>query len=133
PAMAASNTFSVVVRGRQAHGATPWLGVDPIVVGSQIVLGLQTLVSRQVDISALPAIVTIGSFQGGVRHNIIPDSVVMTGTIRTFDPVIRADLLKRVTRTAEMIAASAGATARVSIDSGGGITSNDSALTLRMV
>ncbi len=81
----------------------------------------------------MPAIVTIGSFQGGVRNNIIPDSVVMLGTIRTCDRAIRDDMFKRITRTAEMIAASAGATARVVIDSGDLVTRNDSALTLRMI
>lgn len=133
PSMAASNGFSIIVRGRQSHGATPWQGIDPIVVGSQIVVGIQTLVSRQVDISTVPAIVTIGAFQGGVRNNIVPDSVVMVGTIRTFDRAIRDDLFKRLTRTAEMIAGSAGATARVAIDSGNLVTRNDSTLTLRMV
>lgn len=133
PAMAASNSFTIVVRGRQSHGATPWAGIDPIVVGAQIVTGIQTLVSRQIDISAVPAIVTIGAFQGGVRNNIIPDSAVMLGTIRTFDKAIRDDLFRRITRTTEMIAASAGATARIVIDSGNLVTRNDSALTLRMV
>ncbi|MES2523021.1 MAG: amidohydrolase [Gemmatimonadota bacterium] len=133
PAMAASNTVTITVRGRQTHGAQPWDGVDPIVIGAQIVTGLQTLVSRQINISSVPAIVTIGSFQGGVRSNIIPDSVVMLGTIRTFDKAIRDDMFKRVTRTAEMIAASAGATAKVVIDSGNLVTRNDSALTLRMI
>ncbi|MEO7522232.1 MAG: amidohydrolase [Gemmatimonas sp.] len=133
PAMAASNSFTVIVRGKQAHGATPWMGVDPIVVGSQIISGMQTLVSRQIDISSIPAIITVGAFQGGVRSNIIPDSVVMLGTIRTFDKAIRNDVFKRITRTTEMIAASAGATARIVIDSGNLVTRNDSALTLRMV
>ncbi len=132
PVMAASNSFTVVVRGRQSHGASPWNGVDPIVVGSQIVMGLQTVVSRQVDISQLPAIITIGAFQGGVRSNIIPDSVVMLGSIRTFDMNVRRQIFQRVTKTAEQIAASAGATARVVIDSGYLVTRNDSALTQRM-
>ena len=131
PVMAASNSFTVVVRGRQTHGAAPWGGVDPIVVGAQIVTGLQTIVSRQVDISQLPAIVTVGAFQGGVRSNIIPDSVVMLGTIRTFDMKVRAEIFKRVTATAQHIAMSSGATARVQIDSGYLVTRNDSALTTR--
>jgi amidohydrolase len=107
--------------------------IDPIVVGAQIVVGIQTLVSRQIDISSIPAIITVGAFQGGVRSNIIPDSVVMLGTIRTFDKSIRDDVFKRITRTTEMIAASAGATARIVIDSGNLVTRNDSLLTLRMV
>ena len=133
PAMAASNSFTIVVRGRQSHGATPWVGIDPIVVGAQIVLGIQTLISRQLDISVVPSIVTIGAFQGGIRNNIIPDSAIMLGTIRTFDKAIRDDLFRRITRTTELIASSAGATARIVIDSGNLVTRNDSALTLRMV
>ena len=131
PMMAASNSFTVIVRGRQTHGAKPWGGVDPIVVGSQVVLGLQTIMSRQIDVSAVPAIITVGAFQGGVRNNIIPDSVVMLGTIRTFDMDVRREIFKRVAQTAEHIAASAGATARVVIDSGYLVTRNDSALTRR--
>ncbi len=73
PMMAGSDIFRIVVHGKQTHGARPWLGVDPIVTASQIVLGLQTIVSRQLDISSYPAILTIGMINGGVRNNIIPD------------------------------------------------------------
>jgi amidohydrolase len=133
PTMAASNSYSVIVHGRQTHGAAPWNGVDPIVTASQIVMGLQTIVSRQVNITEVPAIVTVGAIQGGVRNNIIPDSVVMIGTIRTFEPRQRALVFESVRRTAEQIAASAGARARVVIDSGYPVTYNDSTLTQRMV
>ncbi|MCC6245865.1 MAG: amidohydrolase [Gemmatimonadaceae bacterium] len=132
PVMAASNGFTVTVRGKQTHGAQPWNGMDPIVIGSQIVMGLQTIVSRQVDIGQLPAIITVGAFQGGVRNNIVPDSVVMLGSIRTFDMTVRKEIFRRVAQTAQQIAASAGATARVQIDSGYLVTRNDSALTIRM-
>ena len=131
--MAAADALRIVVRGRQTHGAQPWAGVDPIVVASQIVLGLQTIVSRQVDLTAAPAIVTIGAIAGGVRNNIIPDSLVMIGTIRTFDPAVQRDIHERVRRTAESIAQSAGATAEVTIDPGYPVTYNDPALTERMV
>lgn len=131
PVMAASNSFTLVVHGVQSHGAQPWNGVDPIVVGSQIVGALQTIISRQVNISTVPAIVTVGAFLGGVRNNIIPDSVVMLGTIRTFDMDMRKEIFMRVARTAEQIAASAGAKAVVKIDSGYLVTRNDSALTYR--
>src|SRR6267142_670063 len=131
-AMASSDILRIVVRGRQTHGAQPWSGIDPIVVASQIVLGLETIVSRQVDITAAPAIVTIGAVHGGVRNNIIPDSVVMIGTIRAFDAAMRRDIWARVRRTAEGIAQSAGATAIVTIDSGPPVTYNDPALTERM-
>ncbi|MCC7051696.1 MAG: amidohydrolase [Gemmatimonadaceae bacterium] len=133
PMLAAANSWSLVVHGRQTHGALPWGGVDPIVIGSQIVMGLQTVISRQTDITAVPAIVTVGAINGGVRNNIIPDSVVMVGTIRTFDPRQRTDIFARMKRTAEQIALSAGATASFSVDSGYPVTINDTALTTRMV
>jgi len=128
-AMASSDVLRIVVRGRQTHGAQPWAGIDPIVVASQIVVGLQTITSRQVDITAAPAIVTIGAINGGVRYNIIPDTVVMIGTIRTFDPAMRTDIHQRVRRTAESIAQSAGASALVVIDTVAPVTYNDPALT----
>jgi amidohydrolase len=131
--MAAADFYSITVRGRQAHGATPWNGVDPIVVASQIVGGLQTVVSRQMDLTNSPVVVTVGAFNGGVRNNIIPDSVVMIGTIRTFDPAMRKDVHARVRRTAEGIAASAGTTAAVDIVERTPVTANDPALTERMV
>jgi amidohydrolase len=118
PFMAASDTFRIEVLGRQSHGSRPWGGVDPIVAASQIVMGLQTIVSRQIDISELPAVVTIGKFDGGVRHNIIPDKVDMRGTLRTFDKGMRADIIKRIEQTATNIAASSGAQAKVSFSPG---------------
>lgn len=130
--MAAGGTLRIVVHGRQTHGAQPWNGVDPIVTASQIVLGLQTIVSRQLDLTASPAIVTIGTINGGVRVNIIPDSVVMTGTVRTFDPAQVAQLPGLIRRTAEQIATSAGATASVSLEWGAPVTYNDPALLERM-
>jgi amidohydrolase len=130
--MAAGGTLRIVVRGRQTHGAIPWNGVDPIVVASQIVLGLQTVVSRQIDLTASPAIVTVATINGGVRNNIIPDSVVMTGTIRTFDETQRQQIPALVKRTAESIAAASGATAIVDASVGGTITYNDPALVDRM-
>jgi amidohydrolase len=130
--MAAGGTLRIVVHGRQTHGAMPWNGVDPVVVAAQIVLGLQTVVSRQTDLTASPAIVTVATINGGVRNNIIPDSVVMTGTIRTFDETQRQQLPVLVRRTAESIAAAAGATADVQASVAGSITYNDPALVDRM-
>ena len=129
PIMASADAFHIVVRGRQTHGAIPWAGIDPVVIASQIVLGLQTIISRQVDLTAAPAIVTVGVINAGVRYNIIPDSVVMSGTIRTFDAAVRRDVHDRVRRTAESIAQSAGASAVVAIDTGAAVTYNDPALT----
>ena len=132
PFMASADGLKILVRGRQTHGAAPWAGVDPIVVASQIVVGLQTIVSRQIDITAAPAIVTLGSIHGGVRSNIIPDEVEMTGTIRTFATTVREDVHQRIRTIAESIAESAGAVAEVTIDLGYPVTINDPVLTERM-
>lgn len=131
--MAAVDTLNIKVRGKQTHGAYPWLGVDPIVVASQIVIGLQTIPSRQLDSTVGPAIVTIGMIRGGVRNNIIPDDVEMIGTIRSLDAKMRDEIHARVKRTAENIAESAGATAEVRIDTGYPIVYNEPALTSRAV
>jgi amidohydrolase len=132
PELAAVDSFRIKVHGKQTHGAYPWLGVDPIVVASQIVLALQTIPSRQLDVSLAPAIVTVGSIHGGVRNNIIPDDVEMIGTIRSLEEKMRSDIHTRIKRTAEDIASSAGATADVTIESGYPMTSNDPKLTERM-
>nr|WP_175597039.1 amidohydrolase [Peristeroidobacter soli] len=132
PFMAASDAFRIEVQGRQSHGSRPWSGVDPIVAASQIVVGLQTIVSRQIDITQLPAVVTIGKFDGGVRHNIIPDSVDMRGTLRTFDKDMRADIMKRIDKTATSIAASSGAQAKVTFSPGNNpVVMNNPQLTQR--
>ncbi|NCZ63317.1 MAG: amidohydrolase [Cellvibrionales bacterium] len=123
--MASSDFYRITVKGKQTHGAVPWAGVDPIVTASQIVLGLQTIVSRQLDATLTPSIVTVGKITGGVRNNIIPESVEMVGTIRTFDAKTRLDIHERVRRTATQIAEAAGATAEVEIDLGYGVTRND--------
>jgi amidohydrolase len=130
--MAAVDSFKITVHGKQTHGAYPWLGVDPIVVAAQIILGLQTIPSRQVDSSLAPSIVTVGAIHGGVRNNIIPDDVEMIGTIRSLDAKMRDDIHARIKRTAEDIAKSGGATATVTIDEGYPITYNDPAVTERM-
>ncbi|GAB5561896.1 MAG: M20 family metallopeptidase [Synoicihabitans sp.] len=117
PVMASSDFLRITVTGRQTHAAAPWAGIDPITVSSQIILGLQTVASRQVNILGSPSVVSIGTINGGDRNNIIPDQVVMTGTIRTYDPEVRATYHEKVTRTAEKIAAAAGAQAEVYIGS----------------
>jgi amidohydrolase len=131
--MAAVDSFKIVVKGKQTHGAYPWLGVDPIVVASQIVLGLQTIPSRQLDSTVAPSIVTVGAIHGGVRNNIIPDQVEMIGTIRSLDAKMRDDIHARIKRTAEDIAKSGGAIAEVTITNGYPITYNDPALTEKML
>ena len=130
---ASSDSFKIVVHGRQSHGALPWAGVDPIPVAAQIILGLQTITSRQTDFIRSPVVVTVGSLHGGVRNNIIPDDVEMEGTIRAFDTEIQAGIHDRIRRAADMIAKSAGASAEVIITSGTPVVFNDPALTDRML
>ncbi|PIO48752.1 MAG: N-acyl-L-amino acid amidohydrolase [[Chlorobium] sp. 445] len=133
PTMAAVDNLEITIKGRQTHGAKPWAGVDPIVVASQVILGLQTIVSRQVDVTAEPSIITVGSIHGGVRHNIIPDSVHLLGTIRTFNEEMQNDIHARIQNTSEQIAKSAGARARVTIRKLYPVTHNDEALTAKML
>jgi amidohydrolase len=133
PILAAADRFEIVVQGRQAHGSKPWAGIDPIVVGSEIVMALQTIVSRTLDITHEPAVVTVGQFDAGVRNNIIPDRARLVGTIRTFDEAMRDDIHARVRRIAEGVAAAHGTTVRVAIEKGYPVTSNDTALTQRML
>jgi len=129
PMMASSDELRVFLRGVQTHGAMPWRGADPIVVGSQVVVGLQTIVSRRLDITHEPSVVTIGVFQGGNRVNIIPDEVRLEGTIRAFDEGQRGEIHAHVKRITEMIAAAGGARADVRIRRGYDIVVNDPALT----
>jgi amidohydrolase len=131
--MASSDRYSVVVNGRQTHGAQPWGGVDPIVITSQIILGLQTIVSRQVNLTESPAVLTVGRVSGGIRYNIIPDSVVLEGTVRTFDRAMRDTIVSRMRRTIEGIAQANGATARLIIGDANPVTYNDPELMRKML
>jgi amidohydrolase len=133
PTMASSDRFSITVHGRQTHGAAPWLGVDPIVTSAQVILGLQTVVSRGVDIAREPAVVTVGMIKGGVRENIIPDTVEMRGTIRTFDEGMRDDVHERVTTLAEAVSRGSRAGCTVCIEKNYPVTVNDPALTSAML
>ncbi len=132
PMLAAVDSFKLKVLGKQTHGARPWNGVDPIVVASQIIIGLQTIASRQVDVTQAPSIVTVGRIAGGVRNNVIPDSVEMEGTIRTFDAAMREQIHMRIERTARLIAQSAGASIVFELNYGAPATVNDPALTEKM-
>ncbi len=133
PTMASADRFRISVTGRQTHGAMPWLGVDPIVTAAQVILGLQTIVSRQVDITQEPAVVTVGAIKGGNRENIIPESVEMIGTIRTFDEGMRDDIHARVKETAESIAKAGRAGCEVCIRKDYPVTVNDAQLTEAML
>ena len=132
--MAASDRYKLVIKGRQTHGSRPWGGVDPIVTAAQVIMSLQTIVSRQVDITRYPAVVSVGAIKGGIRNNIIPDSVEMVGTFRTFDPSVRTQVIESIKRIASDVAASQGATAEFEL--GGDpnpVLVNDAALTARAV
>lgn len=134
PFMAAADMFRIDVSGKASHGSRPWAGVDPIVAASQIVMGLQTIISRQVDISRLPAVLTIGKFDGGVRSNIISDKASMYGTLRTFDDAVRLDIIERMRRTAADIASSSGAKATLTMQTYRyPVTINDPQLTQRVL
>jgi amidohydrolase len=133
PLMAASDRYQITVNGRQTHGARPWDGVDPIVVAAQIVLGLQTIASRQVDVTLAPSIVSVGRISGGIRNNVIPDSVELEGTIRSFDPAMREDIHQRIERTARGIAESAGATIDWELELGNPPVINEPELLARMM
>jgi amidohydrolase len=132
--MAGSDTFRITVKGRGTHGARPWQGVDPIVLASQIVLGLQTIQSRQVDVTSDPSVLTVGSLHAGNRSNIISDKAEMEGTLRTFNLEMRSFIMQRVKETVELIAKSGGGDASVEWRNDGYIPLvNSVALTNRMV
>jgi len=130
--LAAADGLEIKVIGKQTHGAFPWDGVDPIVVASQIVIGLQLIPSRQLNMSIAPSLVTIGSINGGVRGNIIPNEVIMVGTIRTFDREIQAEFHERIRNTAYRIAEASNATAEVQITKQAPVTYNNVELLSKM-
>lgn len=130
--MAAVDGLKIKVIGLGAHGATPWDSQDPIMIGSQIVSGLQTIISRQTELTKAPAVITIGSFHSGNRGNIIPEEAEMVGSIRSFDVGMQKTLHQKIKLTAEKIAESAGAKAEVEIEIGSPVTYNDPALTTQM-
>ena len=127
--MASAQRFDVEISGSQTHGARPWAGVDPIVAGAQIVNGLQTIASRQIDITQHPVVVTVGQFEAGVRNNIVPETARLSGTIRTFDPNVRGQVHEKIQRIVTQVAASQGATATVDIDPEVPVTYNHAGLT----
>ena len=133
PTMASADRLKITIQGRQTHGAAPWLGVDPIVTAAQVVLGLQTVISRGVDLTHEPAVLTLGMIRGGNRENIIPDSVEMRGTIRTFDEAMRDDIHERVTTLAEAVSRGSRAGCEVCIRKDYPVTVNDPALTEAML
>jgi amidohydrolase len=132
-AMAASDWFTIKVHGKGSHGSMPWGGIDPVVVSAQIIEGLQTIISRQTELTKDAAVISVCVVQGGVRSNIIPETVEMTGTIRTLDTAMQRDIHERMRRTVTKIAESAGASAEISIENKTLITYNDPALVKQML
>jgi len=130
--MASAQRFDIAITGRQTHGARPWAGIDPVVIGAQIVNALQTIVSRQVDITQAPAVVTVGSFHAGIRNNIVPETALLSGTIRTFDPEVKKHIHERVTSIATGIGSAQGAQVTVEIEPGVPVTYNHPGLTAKM-
>lgn len=131
--MASSDWFTIKVNGKQSHGSAPWLGIDPIVISAQIIQGIQTIVSRQVELTKEAAVISVGTIHGGIRQNIIPEYTEMTGTIRTFDAAMQKDIHEKLKRTVTNIAESGGATAEIEITQMTPVTFNDPTLTEKMV
>jgi amidohydrolase len=132
PTMAESDRFRIVLRGVQTHGAKPWAGIDPVVAGAQLVMNLQTIVSRRVNSVESPAVVTVGAFRAGNRHNIIPQEAELLGTVRSFDDETREAIFADIRRITEHTAAAAGATAEVQLERQTNVNRNDEALTRRL-
>lgn len=132
PTTASSHSLDIAIGGKHGHGGMPWNTVDPIVTSALVIAGLQTVVSRRADLTGSPAVITIGTIDGGTGRNIVPDAMQMRGTIRTYDESVRQQIHDDIRLTATNIAESAGATAAVSIARMYDVTMNDEALTKRM-
>ena len=131
--MAASQRFVIDIVGKQSHGSSPWLGVDPILVSSQIISGLQTIISRNSELTKQAAVISVGSIHSGIRFNIIPESVQMIGTIRTLDLEMKELIRKRMNEIVTGVATAYGAKASITITDGASITYNDPNLTKMML
>ena len=131
--MAAADFFSIIVKGKASHGSQPWLGIDPISVSAQIINGLQTIVSRESELTKAPVVITVGKIQGGVRNNIISENCIMLGTIRTLDSAMRKIVLEKFRHTVAKIAEASGAETEVKIADRTLVTYNDPALVKKML
>ena len=131
--MAAAQRFTIDVKGKQAHGSAPWMSVDPVVIAAQIVNGLQTIISRNSELTKEGAVISVGSIHAGIRFNIIPESAKMVGTIRTLDEDMKQRIIKRMHEMVPQIAAAYGGSAEVSIQETAALTYNDPALTTQAV
>lgn len=127
--MAAVERFVIEVKGKQTHGSQPWLGVDPILISAKIIDGLQTIVSRELDLTEEAAVITVGKITSGVRFNIIPESAELIGTVRSLDPDMKSKIIKRMTEVTETIAKAYGGEASITFENQTSITYNDPDLT----
>lgn len=132
-AMASSDWFQIKVKGRQTHGAYPWAGTDPIAAAAQIYTGLQMIVSRRSELTKAPVVITVGKISAGVRENIIPEELIMAGTIRTLDSEMQKEVHEKIRTTARKIAESMGAAAEVTIDTKTLVTYNTPELVKKML
>jgi amidohydrolase len=134
PLQAAADSFRIVVKGRQTHGARPWMGIDPIIVAADIVGDAQSIVSRRLDLTLQPAVLSFGAIRGGLRNNIIPEEVELIGTIRSFDPTMRQQMIDTLRRIAEHAATAQGASVEAQIPDAPGypVLVNDAALVERI-
>lgn len=131
--MASSDWFTIKIKGKQSHGSQPWKGVDPIMVGAEIISALQTIVSRQSELTKAPVVITVGKFHSGLRNNIIPEEAVLDGTIRTLDKDMQKETHERIRKVATTVASALGATAEVTIDTKTLVTYNDPELVKMML
>ena len=131
--MASADFFSIKVKGKASHGSQPWLGIDPISASAQIITGLQTIVSRESELTKAPVVITVGKIQGGVRNNIISEECTMLGTIRTLDSAMQKDVQKKFTHMVKSIAEAAGAEADIVIETKALLTYNDPVLLKKML
>ena len=131
--MASSDWFTIKIKGKQSHGSQPWLGVDPIVVGTEIINALQTIVSRESELTKAPVVITVGKFHSGVRANILPEEATLEGTIRTLDSKMQQKVHERIKELATAIGNAMGAGIEVTIDTKTLVTYNDPGLVKIMV
>lgn len=132
PMMAASDRFEIQLKGRQAHGSMPWQGIDMSSLTADIVTAFNQIASRQINVSKTPTVLTVATLHGGLRYNIIPEDMAMTGTLRTFDPGMRTDVIARAEKAVSSISERYGATAKFIWGTPNPVTDNDRALTARM-
>ncbi len=131
--MASSDWFHIVIKGKGSHGSQPWKGIDPVQISAQVIEGLQTIVSRQMDLTKAPVVITVGKIHGGVRNNIIPEECVMDGTIRTLDKNMQEEVHDKIKLMVKKIAEASGASADVSIDTKTLVTYNTPELVQKMI